>query len=136
MLEEQIDDLHKQLDDQKAEVRAFKQKLHTQSVAENSQKSEINFYNGKVGTLKRDLAHAQQFTENLQKTNTQLSAEIDNMNRVVGLKDKEISLCKREIDGLKEDNDRIHRMYMLMQKEAFPENAKQPLPSSVALRAP
>lgn len=110
--------------------------MHTQSVAENSQKSEINYYNGKVGTLKRDLAHSQQFTENLQKTNTQLQAEIDNFNRLLGLKDKEIGLCKREIDGLKEDNDRIHRMYMLMQKEAFPENAKQPLPSSVALRAP
>ena len=86
--------------------------------------------------LKRDLAHAQQFTENLQKTNQQLSSEVDNFNRVLGLKDKELALSKREIDGLKEDNDRIHRMYMLMQKEAFPENAKQPLPSSVALRAP
>ena len=29
-------------------------------------------------------------------------------------------LVKKEVTGLKEDNDRIHRMYLLMQKEAFP----------------
>ena len=53
-------------------------------------------------------------------------------------KEKEVALSKRESDGLKEDNDRIHRMYMLMQKEAFPNSAAkaQQAPSSVQLKAP
>lgn len=42
------------------------------------------------------------------------------MKRILNLKDKEIMLVKKEVTGLKEDNDRIHRMYLLMQKEAFP----------------
>ena len=40
---------------------------------------------------------------------------------MLGMKDKELALAKRETMGLKEDNERIHRMYMLMSKEAFPE---------------
>ena len=42
------------------------------------------------------------------------------MKRVLKLKDKEVNIVKKEVAGLKEDNDRIHRMYLLMQKEAFP----------------
>ena len=52
-----------------------------------------------------------------------MTADSENMKRILSLKEKEISLLKKEVNGLKEDNDRIHRMYVLMQKEAFP--AKQ-----------
>jgi len=35
--------------------------------AEGSQKNEINFYNGKVQTLRRDLEYQQTFAENIQE---------------------------------------------------------------------
>lgn len=57
------------------------------------------------------------------------------MQRLLDLKDKELSLSKKESQGLKEDNERIHRMYMLMQKEAFPDSAsKVPPANSVQLK--
>jgi hypothetical protein len=37
----------------------------------------------------------------------------------MALKDKDLSLSQREANGLKEDNERISRMYELMQNEAF-----------------
>ena len=49
-----------------------------------------------------------------------MQLEIENMTRIIQLKDKEVVIVKKEVTGLKEDNDRIHRMYLLMQKEAFP----------------
>lgn len=36
-----------------------------QAQAEGSQKNELNYFNGKVGTLQRDLAIQNTFTENL-----------------------------------------------------------------------
>lgn len=35
------------------------------------------------------------------------------------MKDKELALQRKETAGLKEDNERINKMYLLMQKEAF-----------------
>ncbi len=41
-------------------------------------------------------------------------SDVDNLTRLMNHKEKEVALSKRESDGLKEDNERIHRMYMLM----------------------
>jgi len=35
------------------------------------------------------------------------------------LKEKDLLLSRKEVAGLQEDNERINRMYLLMQKEAF-----------------
>lgn len=38
--------------------------------------------------------------------------------------DREVQLLRRQISGLQEDNDRINRMYQIVEKEAFvPNNA-------------
>lgn len=42
------------------------------------------------------------------------------MGRVVEMKEKDLALQRKETAGLKEDNERINRMYLLIQKEAFP----------------
>jgi hypothetical protein len=41
------------------------------------------------------------------------------LNRLYGLREKDLILAKKEVAGLQEDNDRLNRMYLLMQKEAF-----------------
>lgn len=52
--------------------------------------------------------------------NNRLNSDVDELKRQMTLKEKELALSKRETDGLREDNERIHRMYQLMSKEAFP----------------
>jgi hypothetical protein len=38
---------------------------------------------------------------------------------VLEQKEKTLNLAKREVTGLQEDNERLNRMYQLVQKEAF-----------------
>lgn len=87
--------------------------------AENSQKNELNFWNGKVSTLRRDLEYQQTFAENIQKENRKLQADADNLKRMYDLQEKEVVLARKEAAGLHEDNERLNRMYQLLQKEAF-----------------
>jgi hypothetical protein len=35
------------------------------------------------------------------------------------LKEKDLVLARKEVGGLQEDNERLNRMYQLVQKEAF-----------------
>lgn len=79
--------------------------------AEGSQKNEINFYNGKVQTLRRDLEYQQTFAENIQEQNQKLQRDVENLVRELELKEKDLALQKRETAGLREDNERINRMY-------------------------
>lgn len=41
------------------------------------------------------------------------------MKRALDLKEKDLYLAKKEAAGLQEDNERLNRMYLLIQKEAF-----------------
>ena len=86
---------------------------------DNSLKNEINFWNGKVSTLKRDLEFQQTFSENMQLENRKLLADVENLSRVLEMKEKDLKLVKKQVDGLQEDNERISKMYQLVQKEAF-----------------
>lgn len=55
----------------------------------------------------------------MQSENRKLQEEVQNLKRVVDLRDKDVALARREVGGLQEDNERLNRMYLLMQKEAF-----------------
>lgn len=79
----------------------------------------MNFWNGKVSTLKRDIDYQQTFAENLQKVNRKLEEELANMKRMLELQKKDNELVKKECGGMREDNERLNRMYLLVQKEAF-----------------
>lgn len=48
-----------------------------------------------------------------------MQKDVENMGRLVEMKDKDLALQKKETAGLREDNERINRMYLLIQKEAF-----------------
>ena len=87
--------------------------------AETSQKNELNFFHGKVQTLRRDLEYQQTFSENMQEQNQKLVKDLESVKTVVEMKEKDLVLQRKETAGLKEDNERINRMYLLIQKEAF-----------------
>lgn len=55
----------------------------------------------------------------MQEQNRKLTKDVEQLGRVVEMKDKDLALQRKETAGLKEDNERINRMYLLIQKEAF-----------------
>ena len=72
-----------------------------------------------MATLRRDLEYQQTFAENMQAENGKMQEDIDNLKRVLDLKEKSLLLSQKESAGLHEDNERLNRMYQLIQKEAF-----------------
>lgn len=72
MLTTKINDLEGKLTNRTKEIQSLEQKIHMLCQAENSQKNELNFWNGKVSTLRRDLEYQQTFAENIQKENRKL----------------------------------------------------------------
>jgi len=51
---------------------------------------------------------------------------VDELKHQMDLKDKEMNLLRKEADGLRDDNERLNRMYLLVQKEAFSKPAEMP----------
>lgn len=119
LLREKISDIESKLTNKQNEIKSLENKIHMLLQSEGSQKNELNFWNGKVVTLKRDLDFQQTFGEKMQEENGQLLADIDNLKRLLEQKEKDMNLSSRETQGLKEDNERLSRMYQLVQKEAF-----------------
>lgn len=111
MLQTKINDLEGKLTGKIKEIQSLEQKIHMLCQAENSQKNELNFWNGKVSTLRRDLEYQQTFAENIQKENRKLQADADNLKRLYELQEKELVLARKESAGLHEDNERLNRMY-------------------------
>jgi hypothetical protein len=63
VLQERIGILEKNLAGKVNENKTLENKIHILIQAEGSTKNEINFWNGKVSTLKRDLEFQQNFNE-------------------------------------------------------------------------
>ena len=122
MLQQKIDDIERKLTNRIQEVQSLEQKIHMLCQSESSQKNELNFWNGKVSTLKRDLDYYQTFAENIQVQNRKLQEEAAEYQRVIEQREKDLVLAKKEITGLKEDNERQNRMYKLLEREAFQKN--------------
>jgi hypothetical protein len=72
MLHDKVNDLEIKLTNRIKEVKSLEQKIHMLCQAENSQKNELNFWNGKVSTLRRDLEYQHNFNENVQTENRKL----------------------------------------------------------------
>jgi len=89
VLQEKIDDLEGRLTARFGEIKSL-QKIHMLTEAENNRKNEINFFNGKVSTLRRDLEYQQTFAETLQSQNEKLKIDVESMARVLDIKEKEL----------------------------------------------
>lgn len=72
MLMEKIDDLEAKLSNRMREIQSQQQKIHMLTQSETSLKNELNFWNGKVTTLRRDAESLQTFAENMQAENRKL----------------------------------------------------------------
>ena len=72
VLLQKIDDLEAKLSNRIREVQGLEQKIHILMQNEQSQKNELNFWNGKVTTLRRDAEYQQIFAENMQNENRKM----------------------------------------------------------------
>ena len=43
-----------------------------------------------------------------------MKLDVESMARVLDIKEKELSLQKKQTGGLREDNERLNRMYLLI----------------------
>ena len=78
---------------------------------DSQQRNELNFWNGKVTNMKRDLDFQQDFNVKLADENQQLRTDVECLKTHLDMRDKEHNLQNRQIRGLQEDNDRIAKMY-------------------------
>ena len=56
---------------------------------DSHQRNELNFWNGKVTNMRRDLDFQQEFNTKLAEENQQLKLDVDNLKKHLELKDKE-----------------------------------------------
>lgn len=117
-LEREIESKEILLRQKEEKERLIKQDIETH-------KNEINFWNGKCSTLKRDLEYFERYNTQYKEQNLKLQAEFDSLQNQMGLKDKETALLRKQISGLQEDNERIGRMYKVIERDAFQEKPTQ-----------
>ena len=58
-------------------------------------KNEVNFWNGKCTTLKRDLEYQERYVEKYKEDNKRLDEENDLLKKHLEIKEKEINLMKK-----------------------------------------
>ena len=111
MLLEKIGQLEGKLQDRMREIQSQQQKVHMLTQSESSMKNELNFWNGKVTTLRRDSESLQTFAEKMQAENRKLQVDTEGLRLELDTKDKNLQLARRELGGLTDDNERLRRMY-------------------------
>ena len=91
------------------------QRRLTKTEANDShQRNELNYWNGKVTNMRRDMDFQQEFNTKLAEENKSLKHDIDCLKTHLETKDKEQNLLTRQIRGLHEDNERIANMYQMV----------------------
>lgn len=75
------------------------------------QRNELNFWNGKVTNMRRDLEMQQGFNQKLLMENSDLKKDVDSLKRYIDAQKAQEALLSRQIRGLEEDNKRIANMY-------------------------
>ena len=65
--------------------------------------------------MKRDLDFQQGFNTKLAEENQNLRTDVECLKKHLEMRDKEHNLLNRQIRGLQEDNERIAKMYQLVQ---------------------
>lgn len=97
--------------------------------------NEINYWNGKCATMKRDLEYNERFMQKFKEDSDHAQKELHFVQAQMQVKEKECDLLKQQINGLNEDNDRINRMYQVVEREAFNQKSYVSVPASKPVSA-
>lgn len=113
-LQERMHKLEDDLKEKSEENKDVERRLAMTEANDSQQRNELNFWNGKVTNMRRDLDFQQEFNTRLAEENKTLTRDVDNLKKHLELKDKEQNLLQRQIRGLHEDNERIANMYQMV----------------------
>jgi regulator of replication initiation timing len=83
---------------------------------DSAQRNELNFWQGNVSTMRRDMDMQLQFNQQLSDENKGLRNDVDNLKAHLQMKDREQILMTKQIRALHEDNERIVAMYKQVQQ--------------------
>lgn len=82
--------------------------------------------------MKRDLDFHQDFNAKLADENRSLKADVEGLRNHLELRDKELTILNKQVNGLKEDNERIAKMYQFVHnvKEGKPATSTEEMSAS------
>lgn len=81
-------------------------------------RNELNFWNGKVSTLRRDFEFQERHLARYKEEGSRLVNDNDYLKVRAENLDREVNLLRRQVTGLQEDNERINRMYQIVERDA------------------
>lgn len=119
MLVDRIVELESEVRSIQEEKQALEQRLGLMETSSQGYRNEINFLNGKCSTLKRDLEYSERYIEKFKQENTKIGTENDYLKAKIDQMDRESALLQKQVSGLHEDNDRINRLYQVVENQAF-----------------
>jgi len=64
---------------------------------DEQKQNELNFWNGKVNNMRRDLEYQQQFSQNMIEGSEKLEREVTSLRQALDMKDKNQELLQRQI---------------------------------------
>ena len=99
-LANQVKALEESLREKEGQVREATRRITLMEQNDSQQRSELNFWNGKVTNMKRDLDFQQDFNVKVADENQQLRADVECLQKHLEMRDKEHSLLNRQIRGL------------------------------------
>ncbi len=124
-LTERIQELESVLRQRDFDKQELEAKLNLLEQSAGQYRNEINFWNGKCSTLRRDVEYQERHLQRYKDENTKLINECDYLRVKAENLEREVNLLRRQVSGLQEDNDRINRMYQVVERESvFNANGK------------
>ncbi|CDW76514.1 centrosomal protein of 135 kda [Stylonychia lemnae] len=130
---DRINELEQQLIRKDSDKQDLQNKFNLQEQSSVQYRNEINFLNGKCSTLKRDLEYQERYIEKYKDENTKLGAENEYLKQKIDAIDRDQALLRKQVNGLQEDNDRINRLYQVVEKDAFSSQAYKRLPLDIKI---
>mgnify|MGYP002633722164 CR=1 FL=1 len=75
------------------------------------QRNELNYWNGKVTNMRRDIEMQQTFNLKVVAENKDIKSDCERLKRHLEVNEAKEQVLARQIKGLEEDNERLVRMY-------------------------
>lgn len=117
-LTERIEELESAVKEGFAARQDLESKLGLLEQSAAQYRNEINFWNGKCSTMRRDVEYQERHILKYKDENAKLVNENDYLKVRVENMEREVQLLRRQVSGLQEDNDRINRMYQVVERDA------------------
>lgn len=123
-LAQRVQELEKVLRAKDTQYNDLIKRLDKADLYANVQCNELNFWQGNVNTMRRDMDMQLQFNQQLADENKNLKNDVDSLKTHLQMKDREQNLLTKQIRALHEDNERIVAMYKMVQNTPPSKGAK------------